>query len=110
MQRDGATPTAGEQTEPDGQGNTVSLEQYNDTDFGFLRIKVNATEITVDALGVKSPTTTTSPTEPITAPVSLDSFTIDLATHVVTTASTVVKKKKPVKKGPVKKHRVKRHR
>jgi hypothetical protein len=106
----GATPTAGEQTEPDGQGNTVSLEQYNDTDFGFLRIKVNATEITVDALGVKSPTTTTSPTEPITAPVSLDSFTIDLATHVVTTASTVVKKKKPVKKGPVKKHRVKRHR
>ncbi len=50
----GKKPTPGQQTEPDGQGNTITLEQFNDTNYGFLRITVNATTILVEALTVSS--------------------------------------------------------
>lgn len=76
----GNTPVAGHHTEPDGQGGTISLDQDNDTDFGFLRIAVNATTITVQALGV-------SLDDPTATPDVIDNFTVDLASHVVTTVS-----------------------
>jgi hypothetical protein len=72
----GAKP-AGQHSEPDGQGNTVNLDQFNDTDFGFLRITVSASRIVVEALGLK----VTTPTVP---PITIDKFAVNLATHTVT--------------------------
>ena len=100
----GKTPTPGQQTEPDGQGNTITLEQFNDTNFGFLRITVNATTILVEALTVSSTQTTTTPSAPIPAPVVIDQFTVNLSSHTVTSsaASKVPKKAssgaKPIEK------------
>jgi hypothetical protein len=100
----GKKPTPGRQTEPDGQGNTITLEQYNDTNYGFLRISVSASQILVEALGVSSPTTTSSTTTPIPPPIAVDSFVVDLAGHKVsapsaamspTTHKTTHKKKAP---------------
>jgi hypothetical protein len=86
----GEKPIAGSHSEPDGQGNTLNLDQYNETLWGFLRITVNATTIQVDALGVQptSTTTTTTPPAPIPAPTLIDSFKVDLGAHVVTTISS----------------------
>jgi hypothetical protein len=83
----GQKPVAGQQSEPDGQGNTISLDQWNDTDFGFLRITVSAATITVDALGVNL----SAPTSP---PAILDSFSVNLADHIVTTLSGPANKPK----------------
>ncbi len=67
----GKKPTPGEQTEPDGQGNSITLEQYNDTDYGFLRISVDAASLEVESLGV-------SMANPTAAPALIDSLTLDL--------------------------------
>jgi hypothetical protein len=83
----GAKPTPGTQTEPDGQGNTLTLEQFNDSDFGFLRITAEAGSIGVEALSVQVNTTTSTST-PIPAPAVIDSFTVELGTHVVSTAAS----------------------
>jgi hypothetical protein len=81
----GNKPTAGEQTEPDGQGNTISLDQYNDTDFGFLRITVTAASIFVEALAVSQ----AAPAPPATSPAvtTIDQFTVNRAEHTVTTGA-----------------------
>jgi hypothetical protein len=68
----GKKPTPGQQTEPDGQGSTITLEQYNDTDYGFLRITIDAASIEVQALGVDLANSTA-------VPAVLDSFTVDLS-------------------------------
>lgn len=85
-------PVAGSHSEPDGLGNTVNLDQYNETLWGFLRITVNATTVQVDALGVQptATTTTTTPPAPIPAPTVIDSFSVNLALHRVTTLSGAV--------------------
>jgi hypothetical protein len=77
---DGEVPAPGTHSEPDGQGNTISLDQWNDSLFGFLRISVSASEITVVALGVDPST------EAGEAPSIVDQFTVDLSAHTVTTA------------------------
>ena len=79
----GAKPVAGQHTEPDGQGNTITLDQYNETDWGFLRITVSATTILVEALGVQPIVTTTTPPPPIPPPTVIDSFTVNLSSHLV---------------------------
>ena len=79
----GAKPVAGQHTEPDGQGNTITLDQYNETDWGFLRITVSATTILVEALGVQPTVTTTTPPPPIPPPTVIDSFTVNLSSHLV---------------------------
>ena len=81
----GEKPTPGQQTEPDGQGNTITLEQFNDTSYGFLRVTVDATSIEVEALGVSGTSTTTSPTSPVPAPMLVDHFVVNLGPHTVTT-------------------------
>ncbi len=82
-------PVAGSHSEPDGQGNTISLDQYNETMWGFLRITVAPGTIQVDSLGVQpsATTTTTTPPSPIPPPALVDSFKVDLAAHKVTTLS-----------------------
>ncbi len=77
----GIKPQPGQHSEPDGQGNTVNLDQYNDTDYGFLRITVSATEIVVVSLGV-DPNAATG-----TAPTTVDSFVVNLAAHTVASGS-----------------------
>jgi hypothetical protein len=77
----GIKPQPGEHSEPDGQGNTVNLDEYNDTDFGYLRITVSATEITVVSLGV-DPNAAAG-----TASTIVDSFIVNLAAHTVTSGS-----------------------
>jgi 3',5'-cyclic AMP phosphodiesterase CpdA len=77
MNAKGAKPKAGQHSEPDGQGNTINLDQYNETDFGFLRITASAATIVVEALGV-------SLTTPTSTPAALDSFSVNLADHMVT--------------------------
>lgn len=80
----GNKPIPGQQSEPDGQGNTITLAQYNDTNFGFLRITVNATSIVVETLAVSGTPNTTTPATPIPPPAVIDSFSVDLANHTVT--------------------------
>ena len=80
----GNKPIAGQQTEPDGLGNIITLDQYNETDYGFLRITVSATTILVEALGVSGTPTTTTPGTPIPPPSVIDRFTLDLSSHAVT--------------------------
>jgi hypothetical protein len=77
----GIKPQPGQHSEPDGQGNTVNLDQYNDTDYGFLRITVSATEIVVVSLGVNLNAAAG------TAPTIVDSFIVNLAAHAVTSGS-----------------------
>jgi hypothetical protein len=90
----GKKPTPGKQTEPDGQGNTITLEQYNDTNFGFLRITVSATAILVEALTVSSTQITTTPSAPVPAPVVIDRFTVNLSSHTVTSSAATKTPKK----------------
>jgi hypothetical protein len=78
---EGETPTPGDFTEPDGQGNTLSFDQYNDSDFGFLRITVSAASILVEALGIDMTAAAGTP------PATIDQFTIDLTAHTVTTGT-----------------------
>jgi len=89
----GVKPQPGQHSEPDGQGNTINLDQYNETDFGFLRIAVSASEIVVVSLGV-------DPNAAVgTAPAVIDSFIVNLAAHSVTTGSaTTANVSRPVKK------------
>jgi hypothetical protein len=83
----GNKPTPGQQTEPDGQGNTITLGQFNDTNFGFLRITVDATSLQVEALAVSGTATTTTTSTPIPAPTIVDQFIVDLTKHTVSTNS-----------------------
>ena len=80
---DGNKPVAGKHSEPDGQGNTISLDQYNDTEYGYLRITVDKATIQVVALTVSL----AAPVPPATSPAvtQIDSFTVNLAAHKVTT-------------------------
>jgi hypothetical protein len=80
---DGSKPVAGQHSEPDGQGNTITLDEYNDTEYGYLRITVSKAAIQVDALTVSL----AAPVPPATSPAvtQIDSFTLNLATHTVTT-------------------------
>ncbi len=85
---DGSKPIAGKHSEPDGQGNTITLDNYNDTEYGFLRISVSAAEIQVEALTV-SPAAPVPPatSSPVT---TIDSFTVNLAAHTVTTSKVSI--------------------
>jgi hypothetical protein len=83
----GKKPVAGQQSEPDGAGNTISLSQYNDSQYGFLRVTASPTALRVDALAVIGTPTTTSPTAAIPAPTVVDQFIVDLTKHTVMTAS-----------------------
>ncbi len=83
----GQKPVAGQHTESDGQGNTINLDAYNETDYGFLRITISATTILVESLGVNGTPTTTTPGTPIPPPAVIDSFSVDLASHIVTSVS-----------------------
>ncbi|HUN84370.1 MAG TPA: metallophosphoesterase [Terracidiphilus sp.] len=85
----GDKPAPGGQTEPDGQGNSITLEQFNDTNFGFLRLTVNSTSIVIEALAVTSTNITTSTTTPIPPPTVVDRCIVDLTRHTVSTASAV---------------------
>lgn len=76
----GSKPTPGAHTEPDGLGNTISLDQYNDTDYGFLRITVNSDAIQVEALAVTPPASRGN-APPTVHPI--DTFTVDLTAHTV---------------------------
>ena len=79
----GQKPTPGQHTEPDGQGNTINLDAYNETDYGFLRITASAGTILVESLGITGTPTTTTPGTPIPPPAVIDSFSVNLATHTM---------------------------
>lgn len=96
----GNKPAPGSQSEPDGQGNTITLEQFNDSNFGFLRITVDPSSIQVEALAVSSIATTTSSTTPIPPPAVIDRCTVNLAAHTVTTNSPASKKGHAGKRHP----------
>jgi hypothetical protein len=81
----GQKPTPGQHTESDGQGNTIHLDAYNETNYGFLRVTVSASKILVESLGITGTPTTTTPGTTIPPPFVVDSFSIDLTAHRVTT-------------------------
>ena len=58
----------------DGKGNQVTLDVYNNTMYGFLRLTVSPGSMLCESLGVDEATLKTS---------SLDKFTLDLKKHVV---------------------------
>jgi hypothetical protein len=86
----GKKPVAGKQTESDGAGNTISLDSYSDTQFGFLRITFTATSIAVQSLAVNTAARADTTVPPTTS--SIDSFTLNLAKHTVATAGTSASK------------------
>ncbi len=80
-------PVAGQQKESDGAGNTLSLDNYAENQFGFLRITFSAASIAVESIAVN----TTTPRPDTTAPPAtstIDSFTLNLASHTVANAKT----------------------
>jgi len=77
----GKKPVAGKQNESDGAGNTITLDSYSDTQFGFLRITFSATSIAVESVAVDTAARTNSIVPPATS--SIDSFTLNLAKHTV---------------------------
>jgi hypothetical protein len=60
----------------DGKGNPLTLDVYNNTMHGFLRLTVDKNSILCESLGVDETTNKTT---------SLDAFTVDLAKHMVAT-------------------------
>jgi predicted phosphodiesterase len=60
----------------DGKGNQLTLNVFNNTMHGYLRITVDKNSILCESLGVDETTRATS---------SMDAFTVDLTTHVVAT-------------------------
>jgi hypothetical protein len=58
----------------DGKGNQLTLNIYNNTVHGFLRLTVDAGSILCESLGVDETTLKTS---------TMDAFTVDLTKHVV---------------------------
>jgi hypothetical protein len=61
----------------DGKGNPLTLDVYNNTTYGFLRLTVSPASILFESLGVDESTGQTS---------TLDQFTVDLSSHTVTGA------------------------
>jgi len=60
----------------DGKGNPLTLDVYNNTSYGFLRLTVDEDSILCESLGVDETTLKTS---------AMDAFTVDLTRHVVAT-------------------------
>src|SRR5580700_5939747 len=60
----------------DGKGNPLTLDVYNNTSYGFLRLTVDENSILCESLGVDETTLKTS---------TMDAFTVDLTRHVVAT-------------------------
>lgn len=58
----------------DGKGNPLTLDVYNNTTYGFLRLSVSPAKILLEAFGVNETTGKTS---------TIDTFTVDLVKHVV---------------------------
>jgi hypothetical protein len=58
----------------DGKGNPLTLNVYNNTTYGFLRLTVSPSSILLESLGVDESSGKTSP---------IDTFTVDLTKHVV---------------------------
>jgi hypothetical protein len=80
----------------DGKGNKLTLEAYNDKVYGFLRLTVNSSTISCQALGVDETSGAVS---------TLDQFTLDLTKHVVAAGSSSARRgaKKKAAGGPKKK-------
>jgi hypothetical protein len=60
----------------DGKGNQLTLDVYNNTSYGFLRLTIDEDSILCESLGVDETTLKTS---------AMDAFTVDLTRHVVAT-------------------------
>jgi hypothetical protein len=63
----------------DGKGNKLTLDAYNDQVYGFVRLTVNSSTISCQALGVNETSGAVS---------TLDQFTLDLSKHVVAAGSS----------------------
>jgi hypothetical protein len=64
----------------DGKGNQLTLNVYNNTMYGFLRLTVDKSSILCESLGVDETTNKTT---------SLDAFTVDLTKNVVATKGAI---------------------
>ncbi len=65
----------------DGKGNELTLNVYNNTMHGFLRLTVDKSSILCESLGVNETTLKTT---------TLDAFTVDLTKHAVASAGATV--------------------
>ncbi len=92
----GKKAVAGKQTESDGAGNTISLDSYSDTQFGFLRITFSAASIAVQSLAVNTAARVDTTVAPTTS--SIDSFTVNLAKHTVSKAGASASKSSSAKR------------
>jgi hypothetical protein len=92
----GQKPVAGQQKESDGAGNTITLDSYSDSQFGFLRITFSAASIAVESIAVNSAARTDTTVPPATS--SIDSFTLNLGNHTVSAGVS----SKPSTKGSTK--------
>jgi Calcineurin-like phosphoesterase len=88
--QNGALPKTGV-AGTDGKGNKVTLEAYSDKVYGFLRLTVNSSSISCEALGVDETTDAVS---------AIDSFTLDLQQHIVSAGTSAKKRGKKTKPAP----------
>ena len=82
----GQKPVAGKHSESDGAGNALTLDSYSDSQYGFLRITFSASSIAVESVAVSSAARTDTTVPPATS--IIDSFTLNLANHTVSGASS----------------------
>ncbi|MGH9742472.1 MAG: metallophosphoesterase family protein [Candidatus Acidiferrum sp.] len=64
----------------DAKGNALTLQVYNNTTYGFLRLTVDAGSILCESLGVDETTGSTT---------AMDAFTVDLSRHLVATKGAI---------------------
>jgi Calcineurin-like phosphoesterase len=84
----------------DGKGNPLTLDVYNNTSYGFLRLTVTPASILMESVGVDETTGKTS---------SLDTFTVDLKKHLVLGTPPASKIKLGVVASPTKGRRPKKN-
>jgi hypothetical protein len=80
----------------DGKGNPLTLNVYNNTTYGFLRLTVNPKSILLESFGVNETTGKTS---------IIDRFTVDLVKHVVKGAPSLSLIKSGVAASPAHGHK-----
>jgi len=98
--KQGNKPVAGQQQESDGAGNTIALDNYSDSQYGFLRITFSAGSIAVESIAVNTAARSDTTAPPATS--TIDSFTLNLASHAVSNASTSTAKTPAAKNSAVK--------
>jgi hypothetical protein len=82
----------------DANGNPLTLEAYNETQWGFLRLTVSAASLGCEFLALNAQTGAAAPQ---------DSFTLDLSSHTLTSGGAAIAKRPALKEAKPRKLKTK---